>query len=92
MHTFQTHHKLTHVEVPTKMIALGIKVYNSNKLIYSRLSGIMQHDLVKKADGFAEVFLEYKCQVVEIIKQRGHLTMIGDRVNDTLSLKRLATE
>jgi H+-transporting ATPase len=43
-----------------KMLALGTKVYNSDKLIHSGLSGTTQHNLVEKADGFAEVFPEQK--------------------------------
>ena len=39
-----------------KMLALGTKVYNSDKLIHGGLSGAMALDLVEKADGFAEVF------------------------------------
>ena len=62
-----------------KMLALGTKVYNSQKLIYGGLSGTTQHDLVERADGFAEVFPEHKYQVVEMLQQRGHLTaMTGD--------------
>lgn len=72
-----------------KMLALGTKVYNSDKLIHGGLSGTTQHDLVEKADGFAEVFPEHKYQVVEMIQQRGHLTaMTGDGVNDAPSLKK----
>uniref|UniRef100_A0A093V076 P-type H(+)-exporting transporter n=1 Tax=Talaromyces marneffei PM1 TaxID=1077442 RepID=A0A093V076_TALMA len=37
-----------------KMLALGTKVYNSERLIHGGLSGAMAHDLVEKADGFAE--------------------------------------
>merc|ERR1712072_1202752 len=72
-----------------KMLALGTKVYNSHKLIGGGLSGSTQHDLVEKADGFAEVFPEHKYQVVEMLQQRGHLTaMTGDGVNDAPSLKK----
>lgn len=72
-----------------KMLALGTKVYNSQKLLYSGLSGSTQHDLVERADGFAEVFPEHKYQVVEMLQQRGHLTaMTGDGVNDSPSLKK----
>lgn len=72
-----------------KMLALGTKVYNSTKLIHGGLSGSMQHDLVERADGFAEVFPEHKYQVVEMLQQRGHLTaMTGDGVNDAPSLKK----
>jgi len=61
------------------MLALGTKVYNSTKLIHGGLSGTTQHDLVERADGFAEVFPEHKYQVVEMLQQRGHLTaMTGD--------------
>lgn len=72
-----------------KMLALGTKVYNSQKLIHGGLAGATQHDLVERADGFAEVFPEHKYQVVEMLQQRGHLTaMTGDGVNDAPSLKK----
>ena len=71
------------------MLNLGSKVYNSEKLIHSGLSGSTQHDLVERADGFAEVFPEHKYQVVEMLQERGHLTaMTGDGVNDAPSLKK----
>ncbi|KAL1970818.1 hypothetical protein VTN77DRAFT_2652 [Rasamsonia byssochlamydoides] len=72
-----------------KMLALGTKVYNSEKLIRGGLSGAMAHDLVEKADGFAEVYPEHKYQVVQMLQERGHLTaMTGDGVNDAPSLKK----
>ncbi|RAL09145.1 putative plasma membrane H(+)ATPase [Aspergillus homomorphus CBS 101889] len=72
-----------------KMLALGTKVYNSDRLIHGGLSGVMAGDLVEKADGFAEVFPEHKYQVVQMLQDRGHLTaMTGDGVNDAPSLKR----
>lgn len=62
-----------------KMLALGTKVYNSEKLIHGGLTGAAQHEFVERADGFAEVFPEHKYQVVEMLQQRGHLTaMTGD--------------
>jgi H+-transporting ATPase len=72
-----------------KMLNLGTKVYNSERLIHSGLTGTTQHDLVERADGFAEVFPEHKYQVVEMLQERGHLTaMTGDGVNDAPSLKK----
>lgn len=72
-----------------KMLALSTKVYDSERLIHGGLAGSAQHDLVEKADGFAEVFPEHKYQVVEMLQQRGHLTaMTGDGVNDAPSLKK----
>ncbi|QYT03280.1 Plasma membrane ATPase [Trichoderma simmonsii] len=72
-----------------RMLALGTKVYNSEKLIHGGLAGSVQHDFVERADGFAEVFPEHKYRVVEILQQRGHLTaMTGDGVNDAPSLKK----
>ncbi|KAJ9647363.1 hypothetical protein H2199_002352 [Coniosporium tulheliwenetii] len=72
-----------------KMLALGTKVYNSEKLIHGGLTGAAQHEFVERADGFAEVFPEHKYQVVEMLQQRGHLTaMTGDGVNDAPSLKK----
>jgi H+-transporting ATPase len=74
-----------------RMLALGTKVYNSSRLINpaSGIPGTTKHDLVERADGFAEVFPEHKYQVVEMLQQRGHLTaMTGDGVNDAPSLKK----
>ena len=72
-----------------KMLAMGTRVYNSEKLISGGLSGAVADELVEKADGFAEVFPEHKYQVVEMLQDSGHLTaMTGDGVNDAPSLKK----
>lgn len=47
--------------------------------MHSGFTGPVQHDLIQRADGFAEVFPEHKYQVVEMLQQRGSLTaMTGD--------------
>ncbi|KAI3056905.1 hypothetical protein CBS147353_11110 [Aspergillus niger] len=71
-----------------KLLALGTKVFNSERLIGGGL-GAMAEDLVERADGFAEVFPEHKYQVVQMLQECGHLTaMPGDGVNDAPSLKK----
>lgn len=57
-----------------RMLALGTKVYNSDKLLHSDMAGSSIHELCERADGFAEVFPEHKYAVVEMLQQRGHLT------------------
>ncbi|KAF2471231.1 uncharacterized protein BDR25DRAFT_354488 [Lindgomyces ingoldianus] len=69
-----------------KILSLGMKVYNSQKLIHGGLRyiatlfqlipkiGTTQHDFVERVDGLAEVFPEHKYHVVEMPQQRGHLT------------------
>ena len=47
--------------------------------MHSGFTGPVQHDLIQRADGFAEVFPEHKYQVVDMLQQRGSLTaMTGD--------------
>ncbi|KAF8526632.1 plasma-membrane proton-e [Hysterangium stoloniferum] len=70
-----------------RMLNLGTKVYDSQRLIGGELAGSDIHDFVEAADGFAEVFPEHKYQVVKMLQSRGHLTaMTGDGVNDAPSL------
>jgi H+-transporting ATPase len=47
-------------------------------------------DLIRDADGFAEVFPEHKFKIVQVLQDRHNLTtgMTGDGVNDAPALKR----
>ena len=51
-----------------RMLQLGTKVYNSDKLLHSDMAGTAIHDLCERADGFAEVFPEHKYRVVEMLQ------------------------
>ncbi|TFK50293.1 plasma-membrane proton-e [Heliocybe sulcata] len=78
----------TIVEAGNLGLALGTNVYDSQRLMTGGMSGSDVHDFVESADGFAEVAPEHKYQVVEMLQNRGHLTvMTGDGVNDAPSLK-----
>ena len=56
-----------------RQLALGDKVYDSERLLGGGMSGAEITDFLEAADGFGEVFPEHKYQVVEMLKQRGHL-------------------
>jgi H+-transporting ATPase len=46
-------------------------------------------EVVEKADGFAQVFPEHKCHIVELFQEDGHIVgMTGDGVNDAPARKK----
>ncbi|KAJ7303135.1 E1-E2 ATPase-domain-containing protein [Mycena albidolilacea] len=69
------------VKETCKQLQLGTNVYDSQRLIGSDV-----RDFVEAADGFAEVFPENKCQVVEMRSQSDVFSSQG--VNDAPSLKK----
>jgi H+-transporting ATPase len=63
-----------------------------NILPESTLDGLgdkQAEDAVEKADGFAQVFPEYKYHIVDLLQKNGHIAgMTGDGVNDVPALQR----
>ena len=74
-----------------KMLALGTRVYNSDRLIHGGLSGTTQHDLVERADGFAEVFPEVNILRPSPICPRTSLDTQQHRA-DTMSVHSINTK
>lgn len=72
-----------------RQLAMGDKVYDSQRLLGGGMSGSEIRDFIEAADGFGEVLPEDKYSVVDLLRQRGHLVaMTGDGVNDAPALKK----
>lgn len=72
-----------------RQLAMGDKVYDSQRLLGGGMSGSEIRDFIEAADGFGEVLPEDKYSVVDLLRQRGHLVaMTGDGVNDAPALSK----
>ena len=70
-------------------LGMGTNILNTEVLNDKSLSQTQLDEVILKAHGFAEVMPEHKFNIVERLRQQGHVTgMTGDGVNDAPALKR----
>jgi H+-transporting ATPase len=70
-------------------LGMGTSILNTEVLNHADLDIAAIDKIILEAHGFAEVMPEHKYQIVDRLRQMGHVTgMTGDGVNDAPALKR----
>lgn len=70
-----------------RQVNLGSNIRPASDL--SGISDVAALNVIKEANGFAQVFPEHKYHIVELLQREGHiLGMTGDGVNDAPALKK----
>ncbi|RYY31464.1 HAD family hydrolase, partial [archaeon] len=70
-------------------LGMGTNILNTEKLNDKSLPKEQLEEIIFNAHGFAEVMPEHKFQIVQSLRDQGHVTgMTGDGVNDAPALKR----
>jgi len=73
----------------SRELGMGTNILNTEVLNDTSIPPQSLDEVILNSHGFAEVMPEHKFQIVERIRQQGHVTgMTGDGVNDAPALKR----
>ncbi len=73
----------------SRELGMGTNILNTEVLNDTSIPPQALDEIILNSHGFAEVMPEHKFQIVERIRQQGHVTgMTGDGVNDAPALKR----